>query len=79
MSRRPWFFALVLVFILPCGGLLNAQSKAKAQNVPEIPYDSVPNFLKLPDKIYLGEGIGVATNSEGTCLRLYAKRRYATV
>ena len=25
-----------------------AQQKAKAQNVPEIPYTSVPNFLKLP-------------------------------
>ena len=42
-----------------------AQTKAKAQNVPEIPYDSVPNFLKFPPNIYLGEGIGVATNSKG--------------
>src|ERR1700689_1708832 len=42
-----------------------AQTKAKAQNVPEIPYDSVPNFLKLPPNLYLGEGIGVATNSKG--------------
>src|SRR5437870_9697573 len=42
-----------------------AQSKAKAQNVPEIPYDSVPNFLKLPPNLFLGEGIGVATNSKG--------------
>ena len=39
--------------------------KAKAQNVPEIPYESVPNFLKFPPNIYLGEGIGVATNSRG--------------
>ena len=39
--------------------------KAKVQNVPEIPYDSVPNFIKLPDNLYLGEGIGVATNSKG--------------
>jgi streptogramin lyase len=44
---------------------LFAQSKAKVQNVPEIPYDSVPNALKLPDNLYLGEGIGVATNSKG--------------
>ena len=42
-----------------------AQSKAKAENVREIPYDSVPNFLKLPPNLYLGEGIGVATNSKG--------------
>src|SRR6185437_16774418 len=39
--------------------------KAKAQNVPEIPYDSVPNFLKFPPNVYLGEAMGVATNSKG--------------
>jgi sugar lactone lactonase YvrE len=39
--------------------------KAKAQNVPEIPYESVPNLLKFPPNLYLGEGIGVATNSKG--------------
>ena len=44
---------------------VSAQSKAKAENVPEIAYDSVPNFLKLPPDVYLGEGIGVATNSKG--------------
>src|SRR5437868_8730291 len=42
-----------------------AQIKAKAQNVPEIAFESVPNFLKFPPNIYLGEGIGVATNSKG--------------
>ena len=42
-----------------------AQTKAKAENVPEISYQSVPNFLKLPPSLYLGEGIGVATNSKG--------------
>jgi hypothetical protein len=42
---------------------LNA--RAKAQNVPEIHFQSVPNFLKLPPNLYLGEGIGVATNSKG--------------
>jgi len=44
---------------------LFAQSKAKVQNVPEIPFDSVANALKLPDNLYLGEGIGIATNSKG--------------
>ncbi len=39
--------------------------RAKAQNVPEIPYQSVPNLLKLPPNLYLGEGIGVATDSKG--------------
>ena len=40
-------------------------AKAKAENVPEIPFETVPNFLKLPAGLYLGEGIGVATNSKG--------------
>jgi DNA-binding beta-propeller fold protein YncE len=41
------------------------EQKAKAQNVPEIPYDSVPNFIKMPPDLYLGEAMGVATNSKG--------------
>jgi hypothetical protein len=37
-----------------------------AQNaIPEIPYDSTPNLLKMPDHLYLGEAAGVATNSKG--------------
>ena len=55
------FAAVMLAAVAPAF----AQTKAKAQNVPEIPYDSVPNFLKLPPNLYLGEGIGVATNSKG--------------
>ncbi len=35
------------------------------QSIPEIAYDSAPNFLKMPDDIYLGEVLGVATNSKG--------------
>ena len=42
-----------------------AQQKATAQNVPEITYTSVPNFLKLPPGEYLGESVAVATNSKG--------------
>ena len=33
--------------------------------VPEIPFDSVPNFLKLPPDMNLGEASGVAVNSKG--------------
>jgi len=36
-----------------------------AQQVPKIPYQSVPDFLKLPPDIYLGEVAGVAVNSQG--------------
>src|SRR5580692_8438223 len=35
------------------------------QSIPEIPYDSTPNLLKMPNDIYLGEVLGVATNSKG--------------
>jgi hypothetical protein len=46
--------------------LLLAGSCAFAQDaVPEIPFDSVPNLLKLPPDLYLGEVSGVALNSKG--------------
>src|SRR5712691_1682403 len=35
------------------------------QTAPEIPFDSVPNLLKLPENLYLGEVSGVAVNSKG--------------
>jgi sugar lactone lactonase YvrE len=55
-----------LALMLPsAGSTLVAQTKAKAQNVPEIPYETVPNFIKLPPGLYLGEAMGVATNSKG--------------
>jgi sugar lactone lactonase YvrE len=57
--------ALSAVALMLCAGPALAQLKATAQNVPEIPYDSVPNFLKLPAGEYLGESVGVATNSKG--------------
>ena len=68
-------FLLALLFAAPLfaqtparsDGLTQAQinARAKAQNVPEIPFESVPNFLKFPANLYMGEGIGVATNSKG--------------
>jgi hypothetical protein len=47
------------------GLTLGAQTKAKAEHVPEISFRSVPSFFKLPPDVYFGEGIGVATNSKG--------------
>jgi DNA-binding beta-propeller fold protein YncE len=35
------------------------------QSAPEIPYDSVPDALKLPPDLYMGEAAGVAVNSKG--------------
>jgi sugar lactone lactonase YvrE len=37
----------------------------RGQGIKEIPYDMVPNFLKLPPNLYMGEGIGVARDSKG--------------
>jgi hypothetical protein len=62
--KRALFVPLAAALLL-CGLPALAQVKATAQNVPEIPYDSVPNFIKLPPGLYLGEAIGVATNSKG--------------
>ncbi|MBZ5632958.1 MAG: peptidyl-alpha-hydroxyglycine alpha-amidating lyase family protein [Acidobacteriia bacterium] len=36
-----------------------------AQAVPEIPFDSNPDFFKLPDDLHFGETAGVAVNSQG--------------
>ncbi len=48
---------LVLALALAGCGALFAQ--------PEIPFDSQPDFLKLPAGTYLGEAAGVATDSHG--------------
>ncbi len=50
-----------------CTGLflLLGPAAFSQQSVPEIPFDSVPNFLQLPPDIHLGEASGVAVNSKG--------------
>jgi hypothetical protein len=44
--------------------LASATSYAQ-QPVPDIPFDSVPNFLKLPADMNFGEVSGIAVNSKG--------------
>ena len=52
--------------VLLTATLFAATSPSFAQlNVPEIPFDSAPDLLKMPDDIYLGEAVGVATSSKG--------------
>src|SRR5436190_1719424 len=66
--KRILTLTFVALLILAAGHAISAQQQqfGGAQlAVPEIPFDSVPNFLKLPDKMYLGEVPGVATNSKG--------------
>jgi hypothetical protein len=68
MTRREvcLFLAAILTAVLMSAQTpAQNRARAKAKDVPEIPYQSVPNFLKLPPNLFLGEGIGVATNSKG--------------
>ncbi len=71
MSNSPILRTFIAVTALAAGVTGQTLSpaalatKAKVLNVPEIPYESVPNFLKMPPGLYLGEGIGIATNSKG--------------
>src|SRR5215469_1326343 len=49
--------------VILCAGL-SAPALAQ-QSVPVIPFDSVPEPLKLPSDLYLGEAAGIAVNSKG--------------
>src|SRR5438874_11732584 len=51
---------LIFAFVALLGTMSSAQ-----QAVPEIPFDSVPNFFKLPAGMSFGEASGVAVNSKG--------------
>src|ERR1700758_2415760 len=50
------------MLVLFLGGILVS---AQQTTVPQIPYRSVPDFLKLPPDLYFGEVPGVAVNSKG--------------
>jgi len=67
MKRRTrWCLTVVgAAMALSWVGPLHAQSRARATDVPTIPHEAVEGFIKLPDGLYFGEGIGVATNSQG--------------
>src|SRR5689334_8612588 len=60
MFMRLWF-AVLLSLVAPAA---LAQEAAPAAP-PTIAYDSVPNLLKLPNDMHLGEAAGVAVNSKG--------------
>jgi 6-bladed beta-propeller protein len=47
------------------GGAEEQQPPVAMTTAPEIPFDSVPDFLKLPDGMNFGEVPGVAVNSKG--------------
>jgi 6-bladed beta-propeller len=49
-----------------------------AAQIPEIPFDSNADLLKLPNNIYLGEVGGVATNSKGDIF-VYTRTGHPTI
>jgi hypothetical protein len=49
-----------VVMALVCAAPMLAQTSA-----PEIAYEANANLLRLPERIYMGEAAGVATNSKG--------------
>lgn len=56
---KHWLFGLLALLSAPV---------FSQQPVPVIPFDSVPNPLKLPKDMYFGEVTGVAVNSKGHIL-----------
>jgi sugar lactone lactonase YvrE len=57
--------ASTCVVLTLAAGPLFGQTKATVTGVPEIPFTTVANFLKLPPGEYLGEAVAVATDSKG--------------
>ena len=51
--------------LLTVAALATIGTPALGQRVPELPFESVPNPLTLPDDIHFGEIGGVAVNSQG--------------
>jgi hypothetical protein len=65
MTDMKTAFVIGALGALLLGAAATAQEPAKARaTAPDIPYDSV-SFVKMPPGLYMGEGIGVATNSKG--------------
>ena len=67
MVRRVYASVVVVGLLISAGPAFaqNVAGPAKAKaTTPEIPFDSV-NFVKMPAGLYMGEAVGVATNSKG--------------
>ena len=61
------------LFVLLCMAI-SSFGAGQEKTVPEIPFESVPNLLKLPNDLYLGEVSGVAVNSKGHIF-VYTRQR----
>ena len=58
--------------ILLLSGVLASTTNFAQSSPPQIQFDSVKNFLKLPPNVYFGEVAGIAVNSKKR-LRLLSK------
>jgi len=56
--------------------LISPSAYAQSTSAPELQFESVPSFIKLPPDMYLGEASGVAVNSKGN---IYVYSRGGTV
>jgi hypothetical protein len=65
LMRQAWSRRKVLAAAGISAVGLTAPRFACAQDVPSIAYESVPDLLRLPPDLYLGEVSGVALNSAG--------------
>jgi len=61
VSQMKYMTPLSVLFVI----FLDAAFLFAQQPVPEMRFQSVPDFLKLPPDVYLGEVAGVAVNSKG--------------
>jgi streptogramin lyase len=71
---RRTLLATLVALLAGLGASMSAQQGAQL-TFAEIPFDSVPNFLKMPANLHLGEVSGVATNSKG---QIYVYTRTGT-
>src|SRR5579862_5117722 len=55
---------LALLALLCTGVSLSAQEMPKVK-APQIPYQLVPDYLKIPKGMFMAEAVGVAINSQG--------------
>lgn len=71
MNTPLWCIALILLAMV-ASTIGHAQAPARQATAPEIPFESVPDFLKLPAGFNFGEVAGVAVDSKG---RIYVFSR----
>ncbi|MCH7816255.1 MAG: hypothetical protein IIC60_06770, partial [Proteobacteria bacterium] len=65
MQRNCNALFIGLSLFLASSVFLSGSVAAQTPEAPRIAYESVPNFIKMPDGLYMGEAMGVATNSQG--------------